>query len=211
MLATLRMIKNLRDREHFLRTRYQKDHPHFLAYLALDAIVTVLLVTSIYSALVGNGIFAHESHALVDLGAAPISLNEVKKQGLDHHVQFYWVGPMGSGKYSTEVSDQERITLHYLLASANVSNVTQAKEHLLSVVSYPSLRSYDDSVQGPLYQSSDIHATNDRGDLVTYNKDNLDEIAVTLVDTSAVVVLKYPRNQTIDQLLRDSERVTPID
>jgi hypothetical protein len=201
------MLRNLRDKEHYLRTRYQKDHPHFVLYLAIDAVLTVIISTSLYSAAFGNGILDREPHLHVDLGSVSIGLLEVKEQAREHKVKFYWIGEVGSNKYSTVVTDSEKVALNYL---ANSTGDSRNQNRILTVVTYPSEESFRNNPKGPLLATQDIEATNVRGDRIRYNLSALNRIEVMLSADTSVVILEYPRSQSVARLIADSEKVVPL-
>jgi hypothetical protein len=207
LLAIFRMLRNLRDKEHYLRTRYQKEHPHFYLYLALDAILTVIISTSLYSVAFGNGILDREPHIQVDLGSVPIDLTQVKEQARDHKVTFYWIGEAKSKRYTTVLTDSESVALNYLTDSRSDSG---NHNRILTVVTYPSEESFRNNPKGPLLATQDISATNARGDRISYNLSELTRIEVMLSADPSVVILEYPREQSVEQLLADSEKIVPL-
>jgi hypothetical protein len=207
VLAAIRFFKVLRDREHYLRTRYHKDHPHFYLFLVLDAIVTILVSASLYNVAFGSGILDREPHLLMDMGTTAVDLREVKHQARDHKVMFYWIGEERAGTYSTEVTDPEKVILNYLSDSKDASGMPV---RLLKVIAYPSVKSFVGTTKGPLHPTKDIEITNGRGDRVVYNESQLNRIEVTLAADESIVVLEYPRPQTISQLISDSEKIVPL-
>ena len=207
MLALFRIILNLKEREHFLRTRYHSRHPHFLLYLLLDAILSFSLVGGGYALASSQGIFTRDTHAAAELGAIPLTLGQVRADLKDHDIALFWIGPISGAKYLTEITAPEAVSLHYLIPGAESSLVNFK---FLTIKTFSDQLRYNNSAKEPLHSSPNLVKTNVRGDTVTYNPNNLRQIVVALAGSSKVVVIIYAVPQTLKFLLKDSEQLVEL-
>ncbi|MBC7463552.1 MAG: hypothetical protein H7227_04760 [Actinobacteria bacterium] len=207
MLALLRILRNLRKREHYLRTRYHRSHPHFLLYIALDAIITLALVGGGLAVTSSNGIFERNPQTLVDLGLSTLTEAQLKTQVQQHGIDMYWVGPMGRTKYAIVVVTRDPVTVDYV--SVDAAEATAVKP-FVAIQTYNDPMKYYNGVRGPLRGTPDISAINSMGNKIIYNPSQLDELTVEFTDVKKVVVIKYSTPQTIDLLFQASEKLHSI-
>lgn len=207
MLALLRIFKNLRDREHYLRTRYHKDHPHFLLYLALDAILTVTFVGGGLALASAGGAFERDPEVLVDLGLAPVTETKLRAQAAEHGVKMYWVGPSPATKYTSEVLNLTAVTLGYV---ADATTSGEIPKPYISVKTYNDPLNYLYGTRGPLRETPDEVAKNSLGNEITYNVSDLRAVSVNLADVEKVVVITFATPQTVGELIEASENLYPV-
>lgn len=199
-------IQHSRDSEHFFRTRPHRVDPNFLIALALNALLTTVIVGGGYSLAVSHGISKSSSAVLTDLGGTAIGIDQVRAQAQEHGVSFYWLGDEGVQNYSTEITNPERITLSYLKQIDGAALFTPSRLSV-SVVTWPSADSYNRIGRGPIHSTQDIQTFNNRGDLLIYNRDDRTRVEVILAENSKVVVLTYPSPQEISELFADSGKI----
>ena len=207
MLAIIRLLKNLRDKEHYLRTRYQKDHPHFYRFIALDAILTVLLVGGTYGIATGHGFSDDKKHRIMDFGGVAMDLEGVRAQANEHKVTFYWIGSVGNLKYTTNIPNSDEIALNYVPANTEEPKIISA---WLSVTTYSNLANYRKAPKGPIALGNQVTIYNSMGDLLTYDKSDLRKVTVALAKSPEVVALLFRTAQSENQLLKYSEKIVPL-
>jgi hypothetical protein len=204
MLAIFRVLRNLRDKEHYLRTRYHREHPHFLLYIALDAIITVAIFGGSYAIASTHGILDRNPSVLADLGAKQLTATELVSQVRDHGVDMYWVGPVAKAGYSSEILSSTKVTVNYL---APGTSTVVLDEPFLSVETYNNPSDYAVTAKGPLHPSEDVSVLNSFGDRVTYNPTDLCQAVVEMADGSKLVVIRYSDPPLESSLLRASEKL----
>jgi hypothetical protein len=199
MLALFRILKNLREREHYLRTRYHREHPHFLLYIALDAIITLAIFSGGYALAASHGILSRNPEVLVDLGVAPLSLEQVKSQVAKHGVEMYWVGSMKNSKYATEIANPAMPSLRYV---TNRSSNVAYGESLMRITTYDDVSIFSAAIHGPIHLHPDTTLTNALGYTVTYNPDEPTKVTVRIGATGKIVVIRFRAAQTPEMLVR---------
>lgn len=203
MLAIIRALKNLRNREHYLRTRYHRNHPHFLLYLTLDAVVTIALVGGGLAFASSHGVSSRNSAVLADLGATQMTAGQLQSQARSHDSLMYWVGPIVGAAYASEVLSPTSVTVNYLTAN---SHAVALLDPFLSVETYSDPRDYSLTATGPLHSLKDISVVNSHGDAVTYNSTELRE-AVVRIRGGAAHLLGMSASKRYHAYCRVSERI----
>jgi len=204
MLALFRVLKNLRDREHYLRTRYHRAHPHFLLYIALDAIITVAIFGGGYALASTHGIIDRNPAVLADLGAVPLNLSELKGQVSQHGQSLYWIGQLSSFKYATEFVGTSAGTIRYVTSKS--SNVALGETYL-RIQTFSNSTVSHSATHGPIRAVSDVTLTNSRNDRVTYNPTALHQATVHIHGRQEVVVMSFASPQNPAMLMQTSERL----
>jgi hypothetical protein len=204
MLAIIRVLKNLRNREHYLRTRYHREHPHFLLYIALDAIITVAIFGGGYAIASSHGILDRNPAVLADLGAMQLDAVGLQAQAKEHGVDMFWVGPMAGIGYTSELLSSSKVTVNYF--NSNTSRIV-ADEPFLSVETYSDPSKYAVTTKGPLHPAEDVSVINAVGDKVTFNRTDLSHATVESGDGTRLFVIRYAEPQTESDLLQASENL----
>ena len=207
MLTIFRILRNFSKKEHEAFTRYGLEHPHFLLFLGLDAVLSVVLVGGGYAFATNEDLSKSERHQLVDSGGVVLTLDEVRLQTRTHSLTFYWVGDLGMNKYSTNVVNPDNVTMTYI--EDNPSKPEYSKSFFV-IQTYPDKERFDRALRGPVTTTANMKSINSRGDVVTFNQSDLHRAIVTLANSSKIIVLKYSEPQDERSFISDSEKLVPL-
>lgn len=207
LLSIFRFLRNLREGEHNSRVRFGRGHPRFFLFLGIDAVLTMLIVSSAYALAIDHYPLNGETHQIVDFGGAAMNLQAVMSQARKHAVTFYWIGPEGTKKFATEVDGPDSVTLRYLHETSAKPNFP---EQFLSIETYADEEKFSRALRGPIQATPGVQTYNSRGDWVTFNRSDLSRAVIALANSTEFVILRYSNPQNEKDLLRDSEKLVPL-
>lgn len=203
----MRFILRLKSREHVLLTSYKKEHPHFFAYLALDAFLSIALVfgaVQIGSSLEG----ATPTHELLmDVGGHALSADELIAHvpSSSHNGKPYWLGAYSGYSYTTNYMTPGVLVVTYMTPGKNIES---NGEPVLTITSYESEAFLKSGMSGRVHQET--NTTNARGDSIIYDSALMNKIEVTRAQTSEIVVIDYNIGQNFSSMIQDSENLRTL-
>lgn len=204
MLSLIRMLRNLGLREHNLRTRHHRRHPHFLLFLALDAILSVAIVGGGYAIASTHDIVARNSSVLKQLGALSLSAYSFRKEIRDNGQDAYWVGPASGSRYAAAFPTPAAVEVKYLTTA---SNEVPLRDPMISITTYNNPADYKLTLKGPIHATGDITTLNAAGEQITYHPSHLTHIAVSIAGSEKLIVLRYAAPQTLSALIAATENL----
>lgn len=207
MLTIFRFLQNFSKKEHEAFTRYGREHPHFLLFLGLDAVLSVVLVGGGYAYVANDNSSKSEAHRVLESGGGKSTLDEVKLHMRKHGLSLYWLGSKGTKKFAVDVANSNSATLIYLEDS---SSKPKFSDPILIVETFQNKKDFDRMLRGPVMTTLEVRSINSRGDLVTFNRSDLSRAVVTLAKSSKLIVLKYSEPQEESNLISDSEKLVPL-
>ncbi len=169
-----------------------------------------------------HGIQNRNSGLLSDVGLTPLSLSEAIQQSKAHGVELYWVGPLDTTRYATNVLKNQVNAFHYLAGDASDVSTTTSE---LTITTYAASAGESQAQSGPLHPQQDVTTTNVRGDTIIYNPSDKRNIIVKLVDgledtkttsekkdsrQEETVILTFAEDQTLTHLIAMTEKVVPL-
>lgn len=202
MIAIVRWVLGLFNREHLLLSRYRKSHPHFILYLSLDAVLSATIVlagfqfaashtsTDLHAIMRGSGVIAMSSSELIE---------HAKKNGRP----VYWLGPMRQNRYMLIHSQGDIGIIVYLPKGSNPANVNQPK---LTIETYKNFAAYATDLHPFLGTNSTKLATTS-GITVEFNKASMDYEIVTFRDKPDFVIIHYPMWQLAATLMKNANNL----
>jgi len=211
MLALYRMLRNLPSREHLLCTRYRRGCRHFLVYMVVDVLVTSFVVFGAISLASAHAVSHRDTHALVASEAAMLVHSgavALDAQDLSAHVDLpihhgsrYWLGPKNGYSYTTNCVTAGKLIVTYLKLGEAASDTSIRN---LSVTAYENQALFSASLR-PLSAVALHSAVNSRGDILSFDTQNMMTLSVILDATQEVVVIAYPSVQSLGSMIHDSE------
>lgn len=204
MLLLFRYFKNLRDREHFLRTRYRSEHPHFFLYLALDAIVTVAIVTGGYAIASTHDVTNRNSSILRELGLISLSAYSFKEEIRDRGIPAYWVGPGEGSRYAATFPNASTVEVKYTSGNSSSAHVV---DPMIIVTTYNNPNDHALTTKGPIHAVPNITKLNALGAQITYNPSHLAHVVVNVSGSEKLVLLRFAVPQTESALVAETEKL----
>lgn len=204
MLAAIRFVFSWLGRERVVFSNYTRSHPHFLRYLALDALLSSALVFGTY-----QYIFATPNPAAFSLensGAVAMSSTDLRRVVHDGKHVAYWLGPKSGYKYTVIATRKDEVIVSYLPIG---SDINRANEVRLTVKTY----SDPSQVKAPICSRGDV-ATANSGKVctnpTTFNMDTMKEETIDIRGANISVVINYVSAQTVAVMVKNASSLKRI-
>ncbi len=206
MLVLIRWVSRLFKKEYRFLARYERSHPHFFWYLALDAVISTLVVVG------GFQLYSHVNSTsptddqLERAGAVQMTanqfINNVKLSG----ATVYWLGPLYGATYSLNRSLKYAIIVTYISQGSNFNDASKSR---LTVETYANSTalSHDDRL---LASAPGRKVVTEKGVTIEYDANTLTAMAVTLQGVQEAVIVEYPSKQSESQLLKDAGKLVLV-
>lgn len=204
MLIIVRWILKAFKRDRGLVARYERSHPHFIAYIFLDAFLSVALIFAGFSIFSSRTTIAPElAHAAgVVMSFAQLD-GHLKKDG----VQTYWIGPISGDHYELNQEVQGIVDIWYLpkgvttpgssLAEYEVK--TYANQGVWDAHTHPILASVDTQVIAISPSvSMKINPSSMKGEIVTFS------------DRPEIVAIAFSKPQTLETMEKEANSLTLV-
>lgn len=186
------------ERDEF--ARYSRAHPRFKRNIAIDALISILLV------LTGFGIFNHVTERarldeLMRSGGVVMSSDQLIKHVKSEKIAAYWLGPKPGYRYTIICKDRREIIVTYLPQGVSLNHPDRFN---LTVETYsPSLQNE---------QPGQSNISSDRDDFVTADGTVVDRDSVhpkmvrfSMPETGKLVEVQFPSTARIYQAYVDRE------
>jgi hypothetical protein len=194
MIAVYRWILGLRKKEHFLRTNYHASHRHFLLYMSLDAVLSFALVFAGFQIL---GPHASVAKELVQVGAVPITGDELINHVREEKLDAYWLGSILGFKFFINHQLKGITDISYLPATPDSSGKNLVA---YEVTTYRSRKDWDGRPHS-LLAVSNTRIIKVNGDLtIKINTDSMTIAIATLRGHSEIIEMNYSASQTVKTL-----------
>lgn len=206
MLAVYRWFRLLIRKEHFLRARYHRAHPHFLFYLALDCLVTASVVFGGFQIATAMSPKDLQLTLLENAGGKVLTLDEITEHVSAEKKIVYWLGAKTDYTYTPNYILGDVVTIMYLPKAADLHHINHPK---LSVQTYDDMNSYVSHLFG--YNpppNTRITMQSTEGNTVEFDGTSMQSETVTFLDDPHVVVINYPTKQTPNTMLKNADRLT---
>ncbi len=198
-------LRRLAMRERILRRRYHRSHPHFKRNIAVDAIVSCLLVVILFGeinhvsensrlqTLMRSGAIAMTAHQLV---------NHVKSASVDA----YWFGPISGYKYTIIYVNPKEIIVSYV--PQGVSLNTPDRYNL-------TVETYSKSASNELPGKSNVSTDKDdfltsSGAISSIYSDHPQTVKYVVPRSDKYVEVQYPSNTSIFDVYKGEGRLKLI-
>lgn len=204
MVALIRWFLKSIKRERLVLSNYEKSHPHFLRYIAVDAVVSVAIILTGFHFFVSYTAFATDD--LKDAGITVMSVDELINDVKAENENVYWLGPIPGDTYTDNDLQSGINFITYLPPHSDPNNINQRK---LSVKTYRNLAVYKGVVH-PLMGSNARKIVGTNGISIEFNEESPDREVVTFKDKPEIVVIRYPTWQPATILMKNAENLRLI-
>lgn len=174
-----------REVKHLLH--YSRSHPRLKLHLAVDAILSMALVFTVFEIATANS-----RHNLTDTlkssGVVAFSAKELRDFVREEKLVAYWVGPNSSDKYTLISTTPGEVTVSYFPKNADIGKVdpatlvVQTHHHFTA----KEAQAYSQDVAGP---GSFQMSQGDSGNSIMYNPATPYKAMVTIKNQNATVTI----------------------
>lgn len=199
LLIFIRWLSKVFKKEQIVFKRYERSHPHFLGYLALDALLSVALIFA--------GFQIYQSHSssaerLSHAGDVVMSVGELVDHLKGDGLNGYWLGPIGGDEYTVNHELHGVVDVMYLPKGTEASD---DNAFIYEVKTYKN-REVWDSHTHPIkstVNTTTIHVNENIS--VRINPSSMKGAIATFGDKPVIVAIAYPKAQTLDNVIEDVE------
>lgn len=206
MLALLRWLHILARKEHVLRTNYQRTHPHFLIYLAADAIITVSLVATGFHYFGPQIWKSHESFMIAHPGIIPAPVDKFLDYMTGERKDIFWIGPREGNRYTIENVNHKFHRISYFLENAYSTPLGQPQ---LTVATYIDQKTFLRDVHILLGSQTEKRLLGS-GNTIEFVAKSPKTGVVTFPDRSEIVSINFQTTESKEGLLAAAEKLREI-
>lgn len=199
MLILFRWFLRLFKKEHALLNRYERSHPHFIRYIAIDAVISVAVVVGAYQLISTNSSKAQSS---VQMGVTAVSSGELLSAAKSGNIDAFWLGPVAGYKYTLNDQELRIVDIFYWPGDTGSRD---AKQFLYEVKTYESQDVWDTHTH-PILAKVNISTIAVTPDIsIRINRTSMKGVIVTYGDKPEIVAIAYPAPQTLDGMIKNVE------
>ena len=188
-------------KEHDVLTNYERSHPHFIRYMALDAVISVAVVVGAYQ-LWASGPSPVQTSS--PMGVAVVSSSELVSHAKSGNIDAFWLGPVPGYKYTLNDQALRIVDIFYWPGE---SGNRDAKQFLYEVKTYESQDVWDTHTHPLLASANTKVIAVQEGLSIRINPTSMKGVIVTYGDKPEIVAIAYPKPQTLDSMVKDVERL----
>lgn len=194
-----RWISRVFKKEHDLFARYERSHPHFLVFIAIDAAISVALVVGGF-ALVSS--LASNTHSSIPMGVAAVSEGDLVSHARADNTDVFWLGPVRGAKYTLNDQVLRIVDIFYWPGE---SGNRIAKQFLYEVKTYESQDVWGAHTHPILAIANTTTIAINRNISIKINKSSMKGVIATFADKPEIVAIAYPKPQTLKNMIKDVE------
>ncbi|HUW87674.1 MAG TPA: hypothetical protein VMW30_04770 [Candidatus Paceibacterota bacterium] len=206
MLAIIRFLAKLIKKEQLVLSRYEKSHPHFMWYLGLDAVLSVVLAFGVFQIATSHSLIRLDAimghSGLVTMSASEF-IDHVKEDNLDA----YWLGPVSEYKYTINHQAPGIADIFYL---PKASGQSDTKLFLYEVKTYKNKEVWEARTHPLLATSGTTTITTAQGLSIKINPASMKGEVVTFSDRPEIVAIAYPAPQSQQAMIKNAESLQPV-
>lgn len=206
MLAFLRWLHVLARKEHVLRTNYHRSHPHFLIYLAADAIITVSLVATGFHYFGPQNWTQHERFMLNHPGIVPAPVDKFLDYMTREEEGIFWIGPREGNKYTVETVNHKFHRISYFLKNAYSTPLDQPQ---LTVTTYINQRTFLQDVRILLGSQTEKRLLSG-GNTIEFVAKSPKSAVITFPTRSQIVAIDFQTTESKEALLAAADKLKEI-
>lgn len=207
MLAFLRWLHVLAKKEHVLRTNYHRSHPHFLIYMAADAIITVSLIATGFHYF-GPQIWEnHERFMIAHPGIVPAPIDKFLDYVTREEAGIFWVGPLEGVQYSIDTENHKLHRIKYFPLSAGA---TAAAQPSLTVTTYKDKQTFSGDLRLLLSSQTEKRLLSGGG-AIEFESESPRSAIITFPTRPEIVAIDFNEIQSVESLLAYGEKLRLID
>lgn len=199
VLIFLRWLLRLLKKEQAVLARYERSHPHFFWFLALDAALSIALVVGGYQLFLTSSPLAESNE---HLGQSMVSSGALTSVAAKENMDAFWFGPVSGYKYT--INDQEPgiVYIFYLPAT---SKTLDDKGFLYRVKTYQSLEVWKTHTHPFLAKVNTTTISVNKNISIKVNKLSMKRVIVSFKDKPEIVTIVYPKPQTLESIITNVE------
>lgn len=199
MLILIRWLVMKFKSEHEVLARYERSHPHFLRYLALDALLSVALVFA------GFQIYAAHSSTsknLTHAGQIALSSPDLIDHLKGDRIRAYWLGAVRGDEYTVNHEVAGIVDIFYLPAGAVPS------DH--RAFTYE-IKTYKDQGVWDAHTHTSKATTNiqvisvNKSTSIRINPTSMKGVIATFSDRPEILAIAYPKPQSLQAMIKNVE------
>lgn len=198
-------LKRLAMRERILRRRYHRSHPHFKRNIAVDAVVSCLLVVILF------GEINHVSEnarlqTLMRSGAVAMTADELVSHVKSASLEAYWFGPISGYKYTIIYVDRKEIIVSYVPQGVSLN---APDRYNLAVETYSKSLTSELPGKSKLATDKDDFLTSS-GAVSSIYSDHPQTVKYAVPRTDKYVEVQYPSHTSIFDVYKGEGRLKLI-
>jgi hypothetical protein len=206
LVAIIRWILSLLKREHLLRTRYHTSHPHFLWYVGVDALLSITFIVGGLHYFGPVSWVSHEQFALNHSGVIPMPVDKFLDVVTRESEMVFWLGPVKTDNYAINSNIKGEYEIIYFPKG---SNPAVKNGQNLTITTYLNRNVYFSAVH-PLLVMDIKELVPGSHNTVEYNSITLNSEIVALKNKPEVIVITYPKAQTVQTLIKNANALKRI-
>ena len=204
MLILVKRLLKVFKREHELLARYERAHPHFIRYLAIDAIISVVIVCvgfQIYeSHSASTGRLSHSGNLLMSSGQL---VDHLRKDG----IRAYWLGPIAAEEYTLNHESEGIVDLMYFPKGTAASDDSTFD---YEIKTYRNQQIWDAHTH-PILASANTKTINLNAEtFIRINPTSMKGVIVRYTDKPEIVAIAYSSRRTLQAIMKDVEALKLI-
>lgn len=199
MLIFLRWLLRLFKKEYAALSRYERSRPHFLWFLALDAILSIALVVGASQLLLGNSSKFEDSEPLeISAGSSNALINQAQTEKLDA----FWLGPVTGDKYTLDDQESGIVDIFYWSGAFGNAN---PNAFLYEVKTYERLDVWNAHTHPIKANASTTTISINKNVTIKINRSSMKGVIASFKDKPEIVAIAYPKPQTLKAMIKNVE------
>lgn len=203
MLIIIRWILKVFKKEHDLLARYERSHPHFLRYVGIDAVLSVVLIFAGFHFVVDDS----RAKELVHSGAVLMSSEELVSHIQKEHVDAYWLGAAFGYRYTLNHEILGVVDIFYWPEATGNSD---AKHFLYEIKTYKSQKIWDAHTHPILAIANTTTIAVKRGLSIRINRSSMKGVIATFANKREILAIAYPVPQPLESMIKNVESLTLV-
>ena len=200
MLSIAHWILRVFKKEHLLLTNYRRTHRHFFAFLTVDAILSVGLVTTGLHFFGPEAWASHENFMLTHPGVIPAPVDKFLDYATREKETSFWLGAVPSNLYTYQPNiSGEEIVSYYV----QKLNLPKGNVPTISVTTYRNPLVYEENSHR-LLDTNTTQAKLSNGETVVFDTNSLKNEVITFNNRPTIVTIEYSKTHSLRQLMTDA-------
>lgn len=204
MVATLRRLARLIKKDIRLLANYERSHPHFFLYLAIDGFLSVVLILAGFHFVAPNSALWQK---LTHTGAVGMTstefVNHVKQDG----VEAYWLGPVSGYVYTINHQVAGIADVFYL---PNRTDPSDKQAFLYEVKTYKNQRVWDAHTHTILASTNTQTIVVSKVLSIRINPSSMKGLIATYSNKPEIVAMAFPKAQSLQDMIQHTKTLKLI-
>jgi hypothetical protein len=179
----------------------------FLLFLAVDALLSMMLVVGIFQFLHHREFSAHHRRELEHAGVLSMNYRQLFNHIGDERRTVYWLGPITGARYTVDDLTPHQVTVTYIRINENLYDADQIKR---TVQTFENMHEFQRFEGAFMDTSRLVEVTTNLDRKVVYDSRVLNTEIVTFPDAPEVVVVSYVSVKTKNELVANADRLSPV-